>query len=205
MKKHIGYIAVFLFLIVLILMTWYVFFYLEIISSNEKRIAGIFSILGLGFGLFQFGFNEVKSNKRKKFYLKYETYKEIIRLIDSVSETLNIQMTSNEMLEVHGLACKLLNQINQIASTINLNNDFLFPDICKTPESKKIQDILEKILLRTDRYRIGIEKAVKHEKYNMKEFVEGIEEMNWHNEMKDYLKELHENKYAFYKKLRTYF
>lgn len=205
MKKRLPYLLPIIFLIGIVLLTWILFFSLELVSDNEKRITCVFAILALGFGVFQFWVNELNIERRKKFDLRYETYKEIVLLIESISETINIKMISKETIEAHGVLSKLINQINNLSSTMNRNNDFLFPDICKTPESKKNQKILENIILRTDKFRIGIENAAKHDKYNMKEFAESIEEMNWHNEIREYLKELHDNKYDLYKKLRTYF
>jgi hypothetical protein len=204
MKKYFEYIPVFIFLIGVILLNWYLFFYLELISSNEKRLTGVFSLLGLGFGLFQFWFNEIKAERRKKFDLRFNAYQEIVILIESIVETINNQMTSNEILEVHGLVSKLMNQVNRIILIMNINNDYLFPGIHNAPESKKNHEIFKKILLRTDQYRIGIEKAAKGSNKIAKDFIESVEAMNWHNDMREFLDELHGNKYDFYKKLRTY-
>jgi len=204
MKKQLAYIPAFLMLTFVIFLTWYLFFYLEIFPSNDKRVAAVFSLLGLGFGLFQFWFNEIKSAKRKKFDLRYSAYQEIVLLNESIAETINTQMTSNEMLEVHGLVSKLLNQINRLSLIMNINNDDLFHGIHKTNESKSNQEILERILFRTDQYRLAIEKVTKKDNKNSKEFISSVEEINWHNDVRELMKEFHKTKYDFYRKLRTY-
>lgn len=204
MKKHLAYIPAFIMLTFVIILTWYLFFYLEIFPSNDKRIAAVFSLLGLGFGLFQFWFNEIKSAKRKKFDLRYSAYQEIVMLNESIAETINTQMTSNEMLDVHGLVSKLMNQVNRIAYTMNINNDYLFPGFHKTNESKSNQKILEKILFRTDQYRLRVEKATQNDNKISKDFIESIEGVNWHNDMRELLTEFDKNKYNLYEKLRSY-
>jgi len=109
-------------------------------------------------------------------------------------------MYSSDSISVHSLVSKLMNQINNLSSTINMNNDYLFSELHLRNEAKIIEDIMEKILRRTDEFRLSIESANK----NTKEFMKSIERMNWHNEIRIYLKELHNRKYEFYKMLREY-
>jgi len=204
MKKRLPYFLPIIFLLVIVLLTWILFFKLELITDNEKRITCVFSLLALGFGVFQFWVNEINILRRRKFDLRYDAYKEIVFLIESISETLNAKMISKETTDVHGLLSKLMNQINNLSSIMNRNDNFLFPEILLTPESIKNQEVLQNIMSRTDELRINIEKAAKLDEYNMKEFAETIAKMNWHNEIRMYLIELNDNKYSLYSKLRTY-
>ncbi|MDQ1770435.1 hypothetical protein GQR60_03235 [Labilibaculum sp. A4] len=204
MKKHIRYILPFSFLIAIIFLTWILFFHLELTTDNEKRFAGIFSILGLGFGIFQFWMNEINTTNRKLFDLRYETYKDFIFLIDSILETLNNEMKIPKSKNIHGFVSSLMNQINRIGSSVNMNKDYLFPGLHLKPEVKKVESILSKILKRTDEYRHNIEKAWKEDDESIKDFTESIENMNWHNDVRDELKILHKEKYNFYKALRKY-
>lgn len=199
-----SYGLVFLFLGFVIFITWYLFFYLNVFNDTEKRITGILSTLGFGFALFQFWFNHITTIKSRSFDLRYNAYKEIISAIDSISETLNEQMTSKPILDVHKLVSDLMNQINRLASAMSEHNVYLFPDIVKTPESKKMDEITQKILQRTDVFRMGIEEASKQFDNSGKDFLRAVETMNWHNEMRVYIGELHNYKYPFYKKLREY-
>ncbi|RXQ94376.1 hypothetical protein EO244_08825 [Ancylomarina salipaludis] len=204
MKKYIRYILPFSFLIAIIFLTWILFFQLELITDNEKRYAGIFSILGLGFGIFQFWMHEINTTNRKLFDLRYETYKDFIFLIDSILETLNNEMKIPKSKNIHGFVSSLMNQINRIGSSVNMNKDYLFPSLHLKPEVKKVESILSKILKRTDEYRLNIEKARKEDDEFLKNLNESIENMNWHNDVRDELKILHKEKYNFYKALRKY-
>jgi hypothetical protein len=167
-------------------------------------MAGVFALLVLGFGIFQFWLNELNTNRRKLYELRYDTYKEFIFLLDQVSETLNMEMTTNEISNVYELVSRLMNNVNKINSTINMNRDFLFPDIQLKLETKAVEDILEKLLLRTDKFRLGLENANKEGKEVARDFLQSIERMNWHNEIREHLKELHNKKYDFYRVLRNY-
>jgi hypothetical protein len=88
---------------------------------------------------------------------------------------------------------------------MNINNAFLFPYIYDTPESKKIEELLKKILVRADKFRMKIEEAAKVQSEDIRNLTESVERINWHNETREYLKELNENKYDLYTKLRSYF
>jgi len=204
MKTRLRYIWPFSFLIVVILLTWYLFFCRNIATNNDERIVGVLAFLALGFGIFQYWLSELNTDRRKLFELRYDTYKEFILLIDQVSDTLNMEMTGNEINNVYELVSRLMNNINKINSSINMNRDFLFPDIHLKSESKEIKDILEKILLQTDQFRQGLENANKEGKEVAREFLQSIEKMNWHNEILEHLKKLHNKKYDFYRILRTY-
>lgn len=204
MKTYIGYVLAYSFLVGIVILTWYIFFCMDLISDSDKRLAGIISLLGLGFGLFQFWINELNIERRKLFDLRFETYKEIILQIDSISENLNISMSSKKLGDIHGLVSLLMNKINRVSSLINMNKDFLFPGLHLKQEGKVIEEILVNILKRTDEYRIKIEKTGNEKNQVAKEFIEIIEDMNWHNDIREYLKELHNKKYDFYKIIRTY-
>lgn len=203
MTKKLSYLFPILFLLIVTLLTWYIFFSLDLISDNEKRLTGVIALMGLGFGIFQFWMSEINNDRRKNYELRFDAYKEIVSLIQSVSETINDAMTSKEIIEVHGLVGKIMNQVNRIDVIMHIYNDFLFAEIYETTESKKVLEILEKILRRTDQFRFDIEKAENYN--NMKEFFEYIKKSDWHNEMREILKDLHKEKYNLFKKLRSHF
>lgn len=205
MRQRLIYILPFIFLVGTIGLTWYLFFELNILEDNEKRLTGIVAILGLTLGLFQFWISEVNNNKRRQFDLKYEAYKEFRQTIDSITETLNQEMAGNNP-DTHGLVSKLVNLINQFYSSMQINSDFLFKGLNDKPESIKVRETLEKILIRTDKLRKEIDDVHKNNPEPMAiNLVMTIGQMNWHNETRDYLKNLHDYKYPFYKIVRNYF
>jgi hypothetical protein len=157
-------------------------------------------LLGLGFGVFQFWITQLNAKKRRLLDLRYDSYKEFILLVDKISDTLNIEMTNTSPINIHGLISQLMNQVNRLSSSVNINKDYLFPGIHLKPEAMEIKTILETILRLTDEYRLNVEKASRDEK----NIVEPLENIIWHNKIRDLLKELHNKKYEFYRVLRTY-
>ncbi len=204
MKKYIGYILAILFLLSTILIIWYLFFCLNLVESKDKMLAGVIGSLGISFGVFQFWINIVISKQRKLFDLRYSEYKDYINNIDSISAILNNEMTYTNPIDVHGLVSTLMTQINRFRSSITINKDYLFSGIDKTPEAQKVKVILDKILTRSDKFRVGIENAQVEEKVVAKDFLESIEKMNWHNEIRKHLGELNDAKNEFYKVLRKH-
>ncbi len=202
--KNKQYIFLYAFLFLLVISSWYLFFFLNLIEGIALQITAIISYLGFGFALFQFWFNHITTEKRRIYDMRYSGYKEVISLIDAITETLNEEMSNSRIVEVYSILGKLTNQINKLASTLNEFNQYLFPKINETNESKLIQDLMEKIIRRTDKYRHELEREIKLGNPDGNNFLETIHSMNWHNDIIKYLKELHENKYSFYRRLREH-
>jgi hypothetical protein len=198
-------VLAFVFLLAVLLLTWYLFLYDDFIGESDDRIAGIFVSLALGFGIFQLWINEINIDRRKLYEWRYETYKEIVLQIDEISETLNLKMTGDEIGSVHNLVSRLMNHVNRINSAVAINSDFLFPDLQLKPETKSIVMIVENILTRTDEFRMKFEDANQGGREIAHDFLQSMERMQWHNEIREHLTELHLNKYEFYRILRTYF
>lgn len=195
----------FIFLLLWLFSTWYLFFYLEIVKGLALQIAASISYLGFGFALFQFWFNHIISKERMVFELRYSTYKEIIKIIDTISETVNEELSAGQIIQAYDMLCKLTNQINKLASTLNECDQHLFINISKEKEAIRIMEIFDKIIRRTDKFRIAVESTMNKSTIEALNFIETIEAMNWHNDMRLYLNELHTEKYPFYAKFREYF
>lgn len=204
-KKNKQYFPAFLFLFTVIFLAWYFFICRKVVDDIALQITGILSVLGLGFALFQFLFNHIATEKRRTFDLRYNAYKEIVSIIESIPESLNGQMTPNQILSIDNLVSNLMNQVNRFSSAMKEHDVFLFMNIKNLPESLKMKEIVEKILERTNVCKQGIEEASRQFDNSSKANFAGLVTMTWHNEMRDYLKELHEHKYKFYSKLREYF
>lgn len=193
-----------IFLILISILTWVIFFSFNIVSDNDKRITGIISILGLSFGIFQFWINELNIDRRKKFDLRYNTYKEIENLIELLTETINKRMIDSEKENIHSFLSSIMNQINRILSILNINDRYLFPEIFKQSEAIELKALLEKILNSTNSYRINVEKELREKSPDMREYYKYIESVNWHNDLRELLIDLHSSKLKFYKTLRGY-
>lgn len=198
-------VLAFVFLLAVLLLTWYLFLYDDFVGGSDERIAGILVSLSLGFGIFQLWINEINIDRRKLYEWRYETYKEIVLQIDEISETLNHKMTRDEIGSVHNLANRLMNNVNRINSAIAINSDYLFPDLQQKPETRSVAMIVENILTRTDEFRLKFEVANQGGREIAQNFLQSMERMKWHNEIREQLTELHLYKHEFYRTLRTYF
>ena len=205
MNGRFEYIVAFVFLLVVLLLTSYLFLYDDFVSESEEKITGIISFLAIGFGVFQFWINELNTDRRKLYDLRYNTYKEFIIHIDGISEILNVEMMGDEIGSIHNLVSRLMNKANRIKSDINLNGDFLFPYLYLKPETESILSIINRILIRTDEFRMNLESTNNKSKEIARSFLHSTERMQWNNEIREYLSELHTSKYDFYRALRTYF
>ena len=203
-KNRFERIAAYAFLLVVLLLTCYLFLYDDFTGRMEGKITGIITFLALGFGIFQFWIDEMNTEERKLYDLRYESYKDFVLRIDLISETLNYEMAGNDISSIHSLLSRLTNDVNRIRSAIAMNSDFLFPDLCLKPETETINSIVGDILVRTDTFRRRVERAIKEENRHNRNFELSVEQMKWHNEIREYLNDLHQSKFDFYNILRTY-
>jgi hypothetical protein len=204
MNYRIEKVLAFLFLLVVLLLTWYLFLIDDFVVESEERITGVFASLAMGFGIFQFWLNELNTDRRKLYDLRYESYKEFVLQIERISESMHIEMTGDEVGSIHNLLSRLLNHLDRINSTIAMSSDFLFPGLHLKPETKSIVSIVGNILTRTNEFRWKVEKANREGKDITQDFLHSYDRMLWQNEIRELLNELHTSKYDFYRLLRNY-
>jgi len=204
MNYRIEKVLAFLFLLVVLLLTWYLFLIDDFVTESEERITGVFASLALGFGIFQFWLNELNTDRRKLYDLRYESYKEFVLQIERISESLHIEMTGDEIGSIHNLLSRLINHLNRINATVAMTSDFLFPDLHLKAETKSIVSTVGSILTRTNEFRLKFEKANREGKDIARDFLHSHDRMQWHNEIRELLDELHTIKYDFYRLLRNY-
>ena len=203
MKKLLPFLMPIIFLLLIVALVWYLFFIEDFIIDSEKRITGVITILGLGFGVFQFWIVEINSNNRRLSELKYNEYRQLFMQIESIPELLNKEMM-NDAIDSHYLVSSLINQINRVVSLINTNNSYLFTRLADLEATKNLKKVLEKILGAADKCRFEIEKAHEKKSPQAIDLIQIFETIKWHNNTRDYLSELHSVKYAFYAKLIKY-
>jgi len=204
MNYRIEKILAFIFLLLVLLLTWYLFLIDDFVSTSEERITGVFASLALGFGIFQFWLIELNTDRRKLYDLRYESYKEFVLQIERVSESLHIEMTGDEISSIHNLLSRLMNHLDRINSSVAMTSDYLFPDLHLKPETKSIVSIVGSILTKTNKFRLKVEKATREGKDVARDFLHSHDRMHWHNEIRELLDELHASKYDFYRLLRNY-
>ena len=204
MNYRIEKILAFLFLLVVLLLTWYLFLIDDFVTESEERITGVFASLAMGFGIFQFWLNELNTDRRKLYDMRYESYKEFVLQIERISESMHIEMTGDEVGSIHNLLSRLMNHLDRINTTIAMTSDFLFPGLHLNQETKSMVSIVGNILARTNEFRLKVEKANREGKDLARDFMHSHDRMLWHNEIRELLNELHASKYDFYRLLRNY-
>jgi hypothetical protein len=194
----------FLFLLLVLILTWYLFLINDFVTESEERITGVFASLALGFGIFQFWLQELNNDRRKLYDMRYEAYKDFVLQIERISESLHIEMIGDEIGSIHNLLSRLINHLNRINATIAISSDSLFPDLHLTPESKSMVGIVGKILAKTNEFRLKIEKANREGREIARDFLHSQDRMHWHNEIGELLNQLHTSKHDFYRILRDH-
>lgn len=194
----------FLFLLLVLILTWYLFLIDDIVTESEERITGVFASLALGFGIFQFWVQELNNDQRKLYDMRYEAYKDFVFQIERISESLQIEMIGDEIGSIHNLLSRLINHLNRINTTVAISSDSLFPDLHLKPETKSIVSIVGKILAKTNKFRLETEKANRGGKEIARDFLHSQDRMHWHNEIGELLDELHTSKHDFYRILRDH-
>ena len=194
----------FVFLLLVLILTWYLFLIDDFVTESEQRITGVFASLALGFGIFQFWLNEINNERRKLYDMRFEAYKDLVLQIERISESLQIEMTGDEIGSIHNLLSRLINHLNRINTTIAISSDSLFPDLHLKPETKSVLNIVGNILAKTNVFRLKIEKANRQGKEVARDFLDSQDRMQWHNEIGELLDELHTGKHDFYRVLRDH-
>lgn len=192
----------FLFLLLVLVLTWYLFLIDDLVTDSESRITGVFASLALGFGIFQFWIQELNDVKRKLYDMRYEAYKDFVFQIESISESLHIELIGDEISSIHNLLNRLISYLNRINTTIAISSDSLFPGLQHAPETKSVLHIVGNILTKTNGFRLKIEKANRQGKENARDFLQSEDRMRWHNEIGELLDELHTRKHDFYRILK---
>lgn len=198
LNKNLYYIIALIVMITAIIVGWHIFFSLDIFEENDKRIIGLISYYGLTFGVFQFFINQINNRSKKYFELRIAAYKEIIKLIESITQALNDKLGTFDKFDFHSYVTRLLNLINEYTLFCKTNQDFLFPGTSKLKGSQDIRELLYSIFETTDKFRKQIDDCKNFELFD------NLKRIEWHNDIRLKLKDLHEKKYAYYKQLREF-
>jgi hypothetical protein len=204
MNVRIEKALAFLFLLLVLILTWYLFLIDDFVTESEERITGVFASLALGFGIFQFWIQELNDEKRKLYDMRYEAYKDFVLQIERISESLHIELIGDEIGSIHNLLSRLINHLNRINATITISSDSLFPGLHHAPETKSVLNIVGDIMTKTNQFRLSIEKANRQGREIARDFLHSQDRMRWHNEIGELLNELHTRKHEFYRLLKDH-
>lgn len=197
MRKFKPYILPVLILVIGFIFLYFLFRYLDFNENKDKSLALLLSAVGLIFGFFQVFLNISMQGVRNKVQLRHAEYKELGKVLNGISELLNENMMKE--LNIHGLANSLLNRINEFKGFIENNGNYLFPGIHNNKVAKETRDELHAIFARTDRFRKELETSQDKDMERM------IFEMNWHNDVRENLKQFNDLKSKLMKEVQTYF
>lgn len=163
------------------------FKYFDVVWNLEQSITIMISILGLLFAIFQVWLNIVIQNIRDKAALRHIEFKELIKLLNGISEVVNNSMTTNNT-NIDGVVSVLINKQTEFASFMNSNDSYLFENFKHNSYlNKAFDDLLEMIRI-TDNYRAELEKKPNDD------FLEIINHVSWHNDIRESLSSFNETK-----------
>ena len=125
--------------------------------------------------------------------------------IESIQNLLSSHMIqSNVNTDVLGILSDVMAKSKTFISFINVNNDFLFPDIETKESSNRLNTVLKQIIRSLDEFRKNIEDLNNSQDEIFIENTSKLFLVNWHNSTKKCLDDLISVKYDFYKDLQKY-
>ncbi len=202
-RRNWDYILLYLFLTLSSSAIWHLFFVLEIFKETDKILVALIPALALIIGVFQIVLNQINQKRTKLFELRYQEFKNQLDLIQRITDLINDSMTGYSTVEVHGLVGQILNLVNEFISFNRFQNEFLFKNITSKEATKRVREILEKILERTDIFRKQIDDTNKKDSV-INDIAIQVHQMNWHNDIREHLKELHEHKDGYLNELKSF-
>jgi hypothetical protein len=193
------------------LLSIYFFVYIKfgIAENGEKSITISLSAIGLIFAFFQVFLNLNVQAARNKAQLRHTEYKELIKLLNSVSEILNDGLVKGiTFKDVQGLVTSLLNKRNEFVSFVVHNDSYLFKGIKKNKVLVDTSELLHTFSVRTDKFRDDLEKIEKRKApstsdINWQEVIlDEVTKMSWHNDVNQTLIKYNEKKHEVLKEVQ---
>ena len=111
---------------------------------------------------------------------------------------MNEKLGTTDKFDFHGYVTRLLNLINEYTLFCKTNHEYLFPGVTKRKETQNVREVLYDILEITDKFRKAIDDGKNDEIY------ESFKRIDWHNEIRQKLKDLHAKKYDYFKQLKKF-
>lgn len=195
------YLLLYLMLFTCFFLAWLIFINSKQITDIPLKVGGVLSVIGSGFTLFQFGYNNITTNKRRLYDLRYTAYKEILQLVEKLAETLHEELGKAKRTKVDTLCFNVSNQVNRINSAITEYDSHLFPKLKVSDEAIKFIELIIQISSTTISFKTEIFCAdiMAYDELDIMN-IDG----DWFNSIAGYTDNLQEIKYHFYAKLREY-
>ncbi|MBE0640130.1 MAG: hypothetical protein IH598_16575 [Bacteroidales bacterium] len=174
---------------------YFIFIRHDLIRNPEQKITFIIASFGILFSILQFWYNSIRHRNDFLRNMGYEEYKRIRELTNRFFNALYENMQGDQ--NIHLLSRQLVNLKNEISAIIRITNKSIFKGILENDYVKEFGVKSESVVLKTDELRAKLDKLFEKKEAlgNLVDFEIEVEKMNWHNEIRDIIKELYELKY----------
>lgn len=172
----------------------FVFIYFDVVENTGDKIAGIITILGLGFAVFQY--------LKSKSGLKHQAFYELREIVESIPEILNTALMEPEI-NLYHLISDLMTRYNKFNSTTHYAEESVFPHLKYSGSRQKIAGLTHEILTKTMDFKNKIV-AIQEDKNLALMGIDVMERHNWQNFVKAKLHDLHKRKVEFYRETVKY-
>jgi len=177
---------------------YFIFIQKNYVCDVGQKIAFIIASFGVLFSVIQFWVNSIRHRTDFLRNMRYDEYKRVREITNRFFNLLSENM--GEKHDIHLLSRQLMDIKNELVVIIQMTNKSLFKDILKNESVVEFGKKSDELLARTDKLRFDLDTL--HEKKNtfgdVFNFAIEVEIMNWHNEVREMIKELHELKYYLF-------
>lgn len=178
---------------------YFLFIKCDFVTELDQKITFIIASFGILFSGIQFWMGSIRGKKEFIKTMRYEEYKRTRELINRFFNYLSDNM--GEENDIHLLDRQLVSVKNELAVIIQTTNNSIFKGIKDVEEVKKFGIVSDEIITLTDKLRYDIDKYNQQRKKvgQTIDFTIEVKIMNWHNDIRENIKELHELKYHMLK------
>jgi hypothetical protein len=199
MKKYRNQtILVWISFLIGLLLIYYLFIYLNLVSNLDQKITFIIASFGILFSITQFWFSSIHRKTDFIRNMRYEEYRKVREVTNNFFFYLNENMLAEP--NIHLLVRQLIKTKYELTVIIQMSNKTILPGILDNESVKRFGQVSDEIITKTDKLRSKLDILVNKRTLagsGVDTEIE-IEKMNWHNDILGNLVELHELKYHIF-------
>ena len=177
---------------------YFIFIQQNLVCDLGQKITFIIASFGALFSVIQFWVNSIRHRDDYIRNMRYEEYKRVREITNRFFNTLSENM--GEEHNIHLLSRQLMDIKNEFVVIMQITNKSIFKNILQNERIIEFGKKSDLILERTDKLRYDIDKLreKKGTRGDVLNFAVEVEIMNWHNEVREIIKDLHELKYHLF-------
>jgi len=191
--RNQAYIAQFLFLIIAIVSTWYLLIYKTNLGDSNSFLAGMVVSFGLIIGLIQVWLNQMNYKRWKQHELRNEEYRQQFDLFNQLSKSLKKNIDQPNSSELHALVGDISSALTEIINFNHFQRDFLYPENKNSEVSQRMSELLDLLESKLNALKTHIQDSNENKNLETTRITNLIEEMSWHNEIRDILADINRN------------